>query len=108
MAPDGPKSLRDPFSNENRERRFTNVPSSAAVENDDPIVSVRGKPQPARILPHHQEELRQAKFDFQAKYRTEISETKLLELFFGKCFQPWIREELGLEPEPKPKREKKS
>jgi len=48
------------------------------------------RPKPARLTPPHEERLREAKFDLQHVLRAEISETRILEWFFGDAFEGWI------------------
>jgi hypothetical protein len=47
------------------------------------------------LRPEQIDKVRQAKFDLQAKLRTELSDSKVLERFLDEKFDEWIREALA-------------
>ena len=54
----------------------------------------RVKPVVIRLRPDQIEQLRNAKFDYQARHREEVEETELLRQFFDECFEDWIKRSL--------------
>ena len=50
---------------------------------------------PARVLPAHQDLLREARFDLQAKRRVDLTDSDVLEEFIEDAFAEWLRAELA-------------
>jgi len=74
-----------------RERRLADVQTaSAEVMAED--ATFAGKP--ARLSGAQRRQLREAKFDWQARYRVEIQESGILQQFFEERFEEWIKAKL--------------
>jgi len=50
-----------------------------------------------RLLPAHEDRLREARLDFAARFRMETSESIILETFFEECFESWLKAKLAPE-----------
>ncbi len=71
--------------------RPAKTPNLAPMETAVAIQTRRTKPGPIRLRPDQVEALREAKFDFQAKHRTEVGESDLLQRFFDEGFAEWLK-----------------
>lgn len=58
-------------------------------------INDRARSKPTRLTPPHEDRLREAKFDLQARYRAEIGESQILEQFFADEFEGWIKRKLA-------------
>jgi len=59
-----------------------------------PINVAPRRPRPLRVIPGHQERLRQAKFDLCARWHVETNEDLILGQFIDECFETWLRSKL--------------
>jgi tRNA G46 methylase TrmB len=69
--------------------------ATATKDEEAPIKSARIPQRPTRLLPEHQEQLREAKLDFGARFRIETDETAILNQFFEEEFQAWKAKKLA-------------
>ena len=60
-----------------------------AARDEQPIKTTRKPLAPTRLLPDQQEVLREAKFDLQARFRTDLDESAILQQFFDEEFPGW-------------------
>lgn len=71
-------------------------------EPEPPIRSVPVRQKPLRLRPAHQDRLREAKYDFQARFRVETDENAVLQQFFDERFEEWLGDKLAaVDREPK-------
>ena len=72
------------------------VRAAAQSREEEATELSRGRPMRLniRIRPDQQEQLRQAKFDIQAAFREETTETQILEAFIGEEFPGWVQRKL--------------
>jgi hypothetical protein len=83
-------------------------PTAADVEEERPARQLRESR--SWFLPPEQiDAIRQAKFDLQALWRRELSDSKVLELFIAARFSEWVAGEKAAAsaPAPAPRRGKK-
>jgi hypothetical protein len=65
------------------------------------VQAPRPKPGVIRLQPPQVDELRDAKFDYQAKHRVEATEADILQRFFRECFPEWRARTCGAEKKAK-------
>lgn len=70
--------------------------SKMEAQVEAPIRTVRPRRSPLRILPEHQEMLREAKLDFGATFRIETDENTILAQFIEEEFEGWARKKKRL------------
>jgi len=66
-----------------------------AARDEQPIKTTRKPLAPTRLLPDQQEVLREAKFDLQARFRTDLDESAILQQFFDEEFPGWKARKLA-------------
>lgn len=77
------------------------VAPTAAAEVDEERARRQLRESRSWFLPPEQiDEIRQAKYDLQARWRIELSDSKVVELFIRKKFKEWVTEELAGAPPP--------
>ena len=79
--------------------RRASAPTLAPMETAEAESAQGPRPRPGviRLQPPQVDELRDAKFDYQAKHRVEASESDLLQRFFRECFPEWRKRTCGTE-----------
>jgi hypothetical protein len=71
----------------------TNGATAAAAQPETDDAAFGGKP--ARLTGAQKRMLREAKFDWQARFRVEIQESGILQQFFEERFEEWIGSKLS-------------
>ncbi len=66
-----------------------------AARDEQPIKTTRKPLAPTRLLPDQVEELREAKYDIQARFRTDLGESEILQQFFDEEFKLWKARKLA-------------
>lgn len=66
-----------------------------AARDEQPIKTTRKPLAHTRLLPDQQEELREAKYDIQARFRTDLGESEILQQFFYEEFPGWKARKLA-------------
>ena len=61
----------------------------------EPITARRPQTKPPKLRPDQVDLLRDMKFDYQARHRTEADEGDLLQRFFDEAFPEWVKRALG-------------
>lgn len=88
---------RPPKSASRNYPRQANSPTLGGMQTAEAenVQAPRPRPVVIRLQPPQVEELRDAKFDYQAKHRVEASEAELLQRFFAECFPEWRKRTCG-------------
>jgi hypothetical protein len=97
-GPIGPKAATEARSVVESFPRRIAVTSLAHVNDaataELPIKAIRPRRTPLRLLPEHQDQLRDAKLDFGARFRLETDENAILNQFFEEEFEAWRTKKL--------------